>query len=305
MKPLVGISACLAGQKVRYNASSVKHDWIETILARYVELVPRCPEMEMGLGTPRNAMRLVRTEGKVQLCETNSGKDLTESAREASQRIITALPQLDAYILTAKSPTCGIERIKVYSEGVPFNDGIGVFAEALAAARPDLLIIDSGRLHNNELRDFFLKSLFTLARFNRIKPERAALQEFHRRHKFSLLAHHPDNVRTLGRIAASSDTSIEKQIAQYKTSLVSTLKIQPTRGRIINALEHMYGFLKGTPEGQRVFFFDTLEKYRRGQVAAIVPLKLLEMIHAGQPNDYLKEQFAWQPADEMDITHMI
>jgi uncharacterized protein YbbK (DUF523 family)/uncharacterized protein YbgA (DUF1722 family) len=305
MKPVIGISACLAGQQVRYNGSSMKHSWIEDDLAKHAELVPCCPEMAMGLGSPRNAMRLVRTEAGIRLKEVNSDKDLTDLAEQVSTDLAAGLPQLDAYILAAKSPTCGLERIKVYSAGVPFNDGTGIFARKLTELRPDLLVIESGRLHNEELRDQFLKALFTMARFNRITKSRSALQEFHRRHKFSLLAHHPEKMRLLGRIAAAGDSPVEDQFSSYRRGLVELLKIQPSRGRIVNALEHMYGFVKETPDGQKKYFFETLEKFRTGKITADIPLKLLEMIHAGQPHSYLREQFAWRPVGDLEIRHVI
>lgn len=306
MKPIIGISACLTGQQIRFNGSSLKHGWIVDTLTDLVEFVPICPEVAMGLGTPRSAMRLVRTEGGTRLKEVNSDLDLTESAVATAERVVEQLPRLDGYVFAAKSPTCGLERVKVYTKDVPFNDGVGIFAEKILAAQPELLVIDSGRLHNEELRELFVKGLFAIARFNRLPLTRSALQAYHRQHKFSFMAHNPGQMRELGQIAANGGLPVEMLLIQYRSKLVKLLRIQPSKGGLINALQHMYGFLKHSiSSAQKVLFFGILEKYRNGELAASVPLKMLQILQAGAPSHYLSDQYAWQPVDALEVRHVI
>ncbi len=288
LRPKVGISACLLGESVRYNGAHKRLDWVVDTLGKSVDFVSLCPEKAMGLGVPRPAMRL-RTDGQTVRLETiNEGKDLSELARTTAARLVNALPaDLDAYILMQKSPSCGLEKVKIYDKnGIPSRHGPGFFAGPLAQARPDLLLIESGRLSDPEQRDAFVTRLWAHFRFKHLNSGVAALQTFHRNYKFLLLAFAgPEGLRRLGRFAADG------AFASYRTELRRALAGVPRRGTVTDALIHMYGYLKDglTPE-EKQSLLRSIEDFRTEKVPVAVPLALLDYANARAGNAYLGAQ---------------
>lgn len=287
-RPKVGVSACLMGQNVRYNGAHKRLDWVVDVLGESVEFVVLCPEKEMGLGVPRPAMRL-RTDGKAVRLETiNDNKDLSDLARDTAARLVSALPMdLDAFILMQKSPSCGLERVKIYDRNeIPSSHGPGFFAERLAAARPDLVLIESGRLTDAPQRDAFVMRLWAHHRFKRLEKGVAALQAFHRSYKFLLMAFAgPEGLRKLGRLAADGLRD------EYGVALKDALAGVPARGTLTDAFYHMYGYLKDglTPEEKQALL-KAIDDFRNEKLLAAVPLALIEYANARVGSEYLGDQ---------------
>ena len=167
-KPRVGISACLLGQEVRYDGGHKRDAFLTDILGRYVEWVPVCPEVELGMGTPRPPIRLERRGGEIRLVMPSTGGDYTDAMRAYAERRADALAKLDldGYILKKDSPSCGMERVEVHhGSGAPSNDGRGLFAAALIARLPDLPFEEEGGLRDPLLRESFVRRVF--ARYHR------------------------------------------------------------------------------------------------------------------------------------------
>lgn len=305
LRPRVGISACLAGERVRFNASSSRADWIEKRLAPLVELIPACPEMAMGLGTPREALRLVRGEaaGETRLVTSKSARDLTDLARVTAARMISALPpDLDAYILMGRSPTCGPANVKVYDGNkVPQPGGVGLFAAALAAARPELLTIEGGRLTELPQREHFVMRLFVQARAARLPRSVEALMLFHREHKFLLMAQGVKHLKLLGGLAARARrAAIDDDLAAYRHHLSLALAVVPKRPAISNALQHMYGFVKQhVSSGERDEILRRIEGYAKGLGTLQVPLALLRYQAVSCDESYLLQQAILNPYPEL------
>src|SRR3954470_8820805 len=166
----IGISSCLLGQEVRYNGGHKRDDFLAGTLGPFVEWVPVCPEVELGLGVPRPAIRLERIGGGVRLLMPSTGEDLTEAMREFSRVRVEALAgmELDGYVLKKDSPSCGMERVKIYNgTGAPSKDGRGLFAEELLRRRPPLPIEEEGRLRDPRLCESFLTRVFAYHRARR------------------------------------------------------------------------------------------------------------------------------------------
>lgn len=162
-KPRVGISACLLGQEVRYDGGHKRDAFLTDILGRYVEWVPVCPEVELGMGTPRPPIRLERHDGEIRLVMPSTGGDYTDAMRKYAERRVEELAKLDldGYILKKDSPSCGLERVEVHhGSGMASQDGRGLFAEALAARLPDLPVEEEGRLEDASLRESFVRRVF-------------------------------------------------------------------------------------------------------------------------------------------------
>jgi uncharacterized protein YbbK (DUF523 family) len=157
----IGVSACLLGEEVRYNGGHKRDPFLTDVLAQYVEWVPVCPEVEVGLGTPRPAMRLVRIGGDTRMVVPETGADHTEAMRSYSDRRVEELAaeRLAGFILKKDSPSCGMERVKLYPDegGVPNQEARGLFAEALLRRFPGLPVEEEDRLHDPLVREDFLE----------------------------------------------------------------------------------------------------------------------------------------------------
>jgi uncharacterized protein YbgA (DUF1722 family)/uncharacterized protein YbbK (DUF523 family) len=279
----VGVSSCLLGETVRYDGGHKRDAFVTDVLGKFVEWVPVCPELESGLGVPRPPMRLVRDAGDVRMVEIATGIDRTRAvSRWASLRLrsLRALA-LCGYILKKDSPSCGMERVKVYGgAGVPQRDGTGIYARALREAFPDLPIEEEGRLRDPALRENFIERIFAYERLRAVfrggwSPGR--IVAFHTAHKLQLMAHSPVAYRVLGRrVADVSRTPRASFRDPYAAGFMGALARIATRGRNANVLEHCAGHLKrNLGPGSRAELAALIGDYRRGLVPLVVPITLL------------------------------
>ena len=206
----IGISACLLGEKVRYDGGHKRDPYIVETLGRYVEWVPVCPEIEMGLGTPRETLRLVRIGEDVRLVMPKTGEDHTERMHAYANRRVAALTKevLHGYILKKDSPSCGMERVRVFdAKGVPTKTGRGLFAETLLGHFPNLPVEEEGRLSDPRLRENFIERVFAYHRQRLLFSGRwrmGDLVAFHTANKLLLMAHSPQACAGLGRLVAGA-----------------------------------------------------------------------------------------------------
>jgi uncharacterized protein YbgA (DUF1722 family)/uncharacterized protein YbbK (DUF523 family) len=305
----VGISACLLGQEVRYNGGHKRDAFLTDTFGRYVEWVAVCPEMELGMGTPRPPIRLERRGEEVRLVMMpGMGEDYTDAMRAWSQRRAEVLAgmELDGYVLKKDSPSCGMERVKVYpgvqpGSGAPSKDGRGLFAEALIARLPDLPMEEEGQLNDPLLRENFIARVFVHHRWREGEREgwaRAGLMRFHERHKFLLMARNQNGMRRLGRLLgeAGKDTPAEELAAAYRQGLTEILRRPATRRGQTNVLHHLAGFVSDTLDGEdRAELAETIERYRLGLVPLIVPLTLIRHHVRRQGAAYLQDQVYLEP----------
>jgi uncharacterized protein YbgA (DUF1722 family)/uncharacterized protein YbbK (DUF523 family) len=303
VKPRVGVSTCLLGQQVRYDGGH-KHDrWITGVFSQHVELIDVCPEVEIGLGTPREPIRLERIEGDVRLVGQTSKDDHTQTMLEFSRRRVEELGQLDAYLLKAKSPSCGLNRIPIWNaEGQPERNGRGVFADVLTELRPELAVEEEGRLNDTPLRERFLAHLFTAARLRHLRAEgvtRSSLQMFHRAHKFLLMSYSPKVYRELGRLVAEA-TDADRAADDYAGRLSEAFERPAATGRQVNTLQHAAGMLRERlADAEREELVELIGRYRAGTLPLVAVTTLLRSHarrHAGwQPADWLIEQTYLEP----------
>ncbi len=279
----VGISSCLLGEPVRYDGGHKRDEFLTEQLARHVEFVPLCPEVEIGLGVPRPTLRLERHADEVRMVVTESGEDLTERMRSwsegAAERIAAA--ELDGYVLKRSSPSCGMERVKVYDEnGSPASAGRGLFAAALIERLPLLPVEEEGRLNDARLREHFVARVFGHARvreFLATEWTSAELVEFHAGEKMLVRVHDPSRALELGRLVAQAGALPHAELAgSYRELHGRALARQATPGRHQDVLEHLAGHVKdGVSSADRAELQRTIEEYRDGIVPLAVPLALL------------------------------
>ncbi len=299
----LGVSSCLLGTEVRFDGGHKRDRFLTDQLADFVEWVPICPEVEVGMGTPRPAMRLVRDGEALRLLEVKSGHDHTRSMHAFTQRRVRELRRLDldGYILKKDSPSCGMTRVKVYNPtGVARRDGVGLFAEALLRSYPNLPVEDEGRLNDPNLRENFIERVFAYERLRRCfrgRWTRGQVVAFHTAHKLQLMAHSTVAYRELGRLVARMKQLPRGEFrAEYESGFMEALRRPATRGKNANALQHAAGYLKKDLDSDsRTELVELLDAYRQGLVPLIVPVTLIAHHVRKHEIEYLQGQVFLEP----------
>jgi uncharacterized protein YbgA (DUF1722 family)/uncharacterized protein YbbK (DUF523 family) len=299
----VGISTCLLGEKVRFDGGHKLDQYAVGTLGRYVDWVPVCPELEMGLGVPREALRLVWDPEAPRLVTVKSRVDHTEGMQAWARRKVEELRKLhlDGYLLKSKSPSCGMERVRVYTEaGMPSRSGPGLFARALVETLPLLVVEEEGRLNDPWLRESFVVRIFTHHRWRQLTRGRvraADLVAFHSRHKLLLMAHSEPHLRTLGRLVGRAGSArLAEVLREYAERLFAGLRVKATTRKHTNVLQHMAGYLRERLDRwDRDELHGTITDYHRGLVPLIAPITLLRH-HIGRLGlGYLRDQVYLDP----------
>jgi uncharacterized protein YbgA (DUF1722 family)/uncharacterized protein YbbK (DUF523 family) len=279
----IGISACLLGDQVRFDGGHKRDQFLTDTLGPFVEWVRVCPEVEMGLGTPRETLRLVRVGGTLRMITTRTETDHTDAMNAWARRRTAELAQEDlcGYVLKKDSPSCGMERVKVYGAGQqPERSGRGVFATLLLERFPHLPVEEEGRLSDPKLRENFVERVFAYRRLKDLFESRwsaGRLVSFHAAQKMALLAHSTTMYQELGRIVASAGTMPKPELRRaYESLFMATMAKIATPARHTNVLMHMAGHLKRLVDAEsRRELLDSIESYRRGHVPLVVPVTLL------------------------------
>ena len=297
----LGISACLLGEEVRYDGGHKRDSFLTGVLSRFVEFVPVCPEVEAGFGTPREAMHLRRANGEIRLVTVKTGRDVTAPMERLVRRRVPALEadDLSGYVLKKGSPSCGMERVKVYEQnGTAASGGRGLFADALIRRFPLLPVEEEGRLNDAALRENFIERVFAyhrLQRFFRGRWTQASLVQFHTAHKLLLMAHAPEGYRRLGRLVAAPGRRSDLE-RDYAEEFMRTMTTVATRRRHTNVLQHMAGYFKKRLDtASKAELQSTIDDYRHGLTPLIVPITLLQHHVRVHNVEYLAGQLYLQP----------
>jgi len=272
------------GEAVRFDGGHKRDRFITDILGTCVEWVPVCPEVEVGMGVPRPSVRLQGSLAQPRLVEPKGGEDWTDRMVSYSRRRVRQLGELSlsGYILKKDSPTCGMERVRVYPKGggQAERQGRGLFAAVLLEAMPFLPVEEEGRLNDLALRENFIERVFACDRWQKFcaeKKSRGRLVEFHAAHKLLLLAHSETHMRRLGRLVAQAkDRALADVYTSYGAGLMEALALKATRRSHTNVLQHIMGhFSDRLDAGERAELLAELEDFRRGLVPLLVPLTLV------------------------------
>jgi uncharacterized protein YbgA (DUF1722 family)/uncharacterized protein YbbK (DUF523 family) len=304
----VGISACLLGETVRFDGGHKRLTFAVEELSQWVEFEPVCPEVAIGLPVPRPALRLVNDGlGNAQLrFSDNREGDLTEAMRRFSHKRISRLENLCGYIVCANSPSCGMERVRVYEADNNYSqkNGQGIYTQMLMQTYPWLPVEENGRLQDPVLRENFVERIYALHELHSLRDRglnRGELMAFHSRYKLLLLAHSQPLYRELGRfVAAMSEwTSLEDYFAEYRLRLMALMAHPATRRNHTNVLMHVQGyFRKQLNSRQRQELADLIDRYRQGTQPLLAPVTLLKHYMAEFPDAYLAGQRYFDPWPE-------
>jgi len=301
-KPLIGISACLLGEPVRYNKGNTADKWIIRELSKFVDFHPLCPEVAMGLGTPREEINLYYTgSGDIRLRSKYSKRELTETAKSTYKKMNgdLKLRELDGFILMRKSPSCGLGNVKTVSEDEqgPIKRSKGLLAHNLEKEFPVTPKIDSGRLKNIELRENFIKNVYAHFRFKQVATGKMSLQSFHMKYKYTLMDHCQDSLRELGRIVANHEGKNEVAVhEEYRIKFFNTLAIQTSISNRTNTLQHLMGYLKKNINGsEKTEILKSIEQYKESLQSYMVPFNILYFLIKKYNISYLLDQYIFAP----------
>lgn len=314
MKIPVGISSCLLGENVRFDGGHKQHSYVQQTLGEYFEFYPFCPEVAIGMGIPRKPIRLVRGKGGATRCVStvDASRDYTDALATVADQQRHWHRDLCGYILKRSSPSCGMERVKVYSDqGMPFNDGVGIYASVLMRNFPDLPVEEEGRLGDSRLRENFIQRVYVMWRWKRLLHAGITvgrLVEFHARHKLIVLSHDQQDYRQLGRLVASvRKNNLAEMIPLYIGALMQALRKVATISNHVNVLQHIQGYLKqGLDREDKQELVQCIADYRNGIVPLIVPITLLNHHFRRHPNDYIASSWYMKPYPaELSLTNQI
>ena len=298
----VGISSCLLGAEVRFDGGHKRDAYILGTLAQYFEFIPVCPEVAIGLSVPREPIRLVGDRHDPRAIGTKTTSlDATDRLRKYGQRVAKQLNSVCGYIFKKGSPSCGMERVKVYSErGVPTATGTGIFARAFMEANPLIPCEEEGRLGDPVLRENFVQRVFVLHRWRNLSATRLTagkIVEFHTRHKLIVLAHGQQAYRRLGQTVAKAGSESVRDLAnRYIAELMLALSIRATRKSHANVLLHLLGYLKKHLDVKdKAEMVECIDLFRLGLVPLIVPITLLKHHFRHFPDPYVTSQYYLSP----------
>lgn len=296
----IGISSCLLGDEVRYDGGHKRHTYIEKTLGQYFEFVGFCPEMAIGMGVPRDPIRLARINDQIRCVGIKDPSlDVTHQLRDCADEQKHWQATICGYIFKKDSPSCGMERVRVYINDSPTRNGQGLFAQRVMQNFPNLPVEEEGRLGDPILRENFIQRVYVLHRWQQLLAEgltRHSLAQFHARHKLIIMSHNQNAVRELGKMLAEGDSDIHRLAANYLTNLMACLKVRATRGNHVNVLQHIQGYLKrNLGADDKAELAEIIEKYRVAELPLIVPITLLRHHFRKSPDAYVDHSFYMHP----------
>jgi uncharacterized protein YbgA (DUF1722 family)/uncharacterized protein YbbK (DUF523 family) len=303
----LGISSCLLGNNVRYDGGHKLDRYLRDVLGRFVRWVPVCPEVECGLGIPREAMRLVGDPAAPRLVTIRTGVDLTARMEAWARARVAELDAEDlrGFVFKSSSPSSGLQRVKVYDEnGNPTRRGVGIFARAFTERFAQVPVEDEGRLNDPAIRETFIERVFAFHRWRAFVAgdgTLGGLVEFHTVHKLLLMSHDPRAPSALGSLVAGSRTPRARGgrrslVAEYGAAFMTTLAREATVRKNVNVLQHALGYFKRELDAEeKAELLEAIGQYHRGLVPLVVPLVLLRHYVRKFRQPYLARQVWLDP----------
>lgn len=300
----IGISSCLLGQEVRFDGGHKQSKYCRHDLSQYFEFQPICPEMAIGMGSPRKTIRLVNQLGDIRIKASDDSFDVTDKLREFSTNKSAQLGGITGYIFCAKSPTCGMERVNLYKDGTKdsVKEGVGVFAAQVMGDHPLIPVEEEGRLNDPVLRENYITRVFAYHEWQKLRASgitRDALYKFHARYKYLLMAHDTKEYYKLGPLLAQGKGDVIALADQYIVGFMAVLKHHSTRKSHANTLSHIQGYLKDSLRSEeRQQLAKTIDKYREGLLPLLAPMTLIKHYQTLYPDAYIAQQVYLNPHPE-------
>lgn len=306
----IGISACLVGEKVRFDGSNKPSNFCIHEFGQHVTYKTFCPEVAIGLPIPRPTIRQIKKADIISVSRSDGTGDVTDALQTYGKKIAKMTKHLSGYIFCAKSPSCGMERVKVYSpEGNALkSDGVGVFAREIMAANPLLPCEENGRLNDPLIRENFVARVYAYKHWQNLEASgltKHKLTTFHSQYKYTVMSHDLIAYKQLGQLLARADLPLVDMAEQYIAGLMSALSIKATRKKHANTLAHIQGyFSKHLQPNERQELCNQIDAYRNGLIPLIAPLTLIKHYLLQYPKAYLTKQAYLSPyPDELKLRY--
>lgn len=300
-KLTIGISACVLGEKVRYDTGHKRSYFCTEELSEFANFKAFCPEVAIGLPIPRPTIRQIIKDNIITVSRPDGSGDVTEKLTAYGKHVAGQISHLSGFIFCAKSPSCGMERVKVHHHHGKGSDsnGIGFFAREVMKANPLLPAEENGRLNDAVIRENFITRVFTYQKWLELKESgltKHKLIQFHSQQKYLVMSHHIESYRQLGKLLARADIDINEQSALYISGLMAALKNKASRKSHTNTLHHLQGYFKKQLDAaKRDELTNEIAAYRKGLSPLLVPLTLIKHYLIEFPNEYLMQQAYLNP----------
>jgi len=319
MKPIkgtikIGVSACMIGDAVRYNGQAAEDRFVNRELSNFVDFVKVCPEVGIGLGIPRETIRLVKKEKGIRLVNHGGDKDFTEAMNEFSEQSSEKMQSegISGFIFKKSSPSCGAFRVKVYNEkGVTQHESsIGMYSAHIQKRFPWLPVEEDGRLNDAALRHNFIARIFAIKRWQEnvaIKPSIKALADFHQIHKYMLMSYSQNGLRELGQLVANSeDKNIFDLTQEYLLKFAELTKKPASQSKHVNVLYHFIGyFTQELDDFDKKEMVENIEKYRKGLIPLVVPISRIRHYVKKYNVEYLSNQAYLDYPEELCVLNKL
>ena len=306
----IGISACLVGEKVRFDASNKPSNFCINEFGQHVTYQSFCPEVAVGLPIPRPTIRQIKQDDIISVSRPDGSGDVTEALSAYGKKVASMTKSLSGYVFCAKSPSCGMERVKQYSpEGNALtSDGIGVFAKEIMKANPLLPCEENGRLNDAIIRENFVARVYAYKHWQTVEASgltKHKLTTFHSHYKYTVMSHDLIAYKQLGQLLAKTNMPLEQMAKKYIAGLMAALKVKATRKKHANTLAHIQGyFSKHLKSNERQELCEQIEAYRKGLIPLFAPLTLIKHYLLQYPKDYLAKQAYLSPyPDELRLRY--
>ena len=300
IRPRIVVSKCIEFEACRYNGLKIGSPIVRK-LQDYVDFIPVCPEVEIGLGIPREAIRLIDAEGEVKLVNSMTGEDHTGKMQQFSEDFLDDLDAVDGFILKSRSPSCGIKDVKLY-KGIGkmpamSSKSVGLFGAAVLDRFGELAVEEEGRLTNLNIREHFLGKIYTLARFRLLPVKMGELVKFHAAHKYLFMAYNQAQLKLAGKVVANHEKlPVEEVFSSYRRLLHLILWRTPKISTNINVLMHLLGYFSDFLTAQeKAHFLDQMTLYRQKQLPLIALTTILRSWSLRYQQDYLLDQIYFEP----------
>lgn len=308
-KPKIVVSACLNLEPVRYDGKFIKDEFVLK-LKKYCEFINVCPEVEIGLGVPRNKIIVYKKGKNYGLYQPAGGLELTDKMIKFSEKFLDSLNEIDGFLLKSKSPSCGVSGTVIYKdkrEKIYHSKGKGIFALKVLEKFPFLPVEDEKRLKNTAIKDHFLTSIFAIADLRDLIKNIKKVEElmnFHQRYKYLLMLYSQSKLKEMGRLVAGYDKNknLKDILEKYRELFLTVFKKKPSKGRHINVVEHIFGHISDRlNKKEKNYFKELLEKYRKGFLEINTLKEILKSFAQKFKEDYIINQVYLEPYPE-DLT---
>ncbi|MCL0044802.1 DUF523 and DUF1722 domain-containing protein [Nitrospinaceae bacterium] len=300
----IGVSSCLLGEEVRWNGGHKKDRYVQAALDNYFEYVPTCPEVDVGMGIPRETVALYGVLEDHKMISKKSQTDWTSKMNTYMKGRISTLGKNDlcGYIFKSKSPSCGIGRVPIYSKfgSSKVRYGPGMFASSFMKTLPLIPVEDEGRLHDPVIRENFIVRVFCFNRLQTFLKERftmGALVSFHTKHKFLILSHSKKQYDAMGKLVANAKKIKTAELkTRYSKLFMAALTYKSTSKKNTDVLLHMTGFLKKIlTREEKKNILSVIEDYRNELLPLVVPVTLIYHQVKKHNIEYLLDQVYLNP----------